>query len=183
MRKDLGVKTFLYPQPVLILSTYDQNGTPNAMNAAWGGIADDDEIMVCLSSHKTTDNLAANPDCTIAIGTAEQVVACDYVGIATGNRVPDKLAKANWTTTKAAHVNAPIINELPLCIECTLHKVVDGCKYFFKIKNVSADDRILTNGKIDLAKFHPLTYSPADYGYYPLGAKVGNAFADGKKIK
>ena len=153
------------------------------MNAAWGGMADDNEIMICLSSHKTTANLAATKACTIAMADVDNVVPGDYVGIASGNNVTDKIAKAGWTVTKSAVVNAPIINELPLTLECTFIKVVDGVKYFFQIQNVSADERILTDGKVDLTKFHPITYDPAGHGYYALGTKVGQAFADGNKLK
>lgn len=183
MKKSLGIKPYIFPQPVLILGTYDQNGQANAMNAAWGGMADDNEIMICLSNHKTTANLAATKACTIAIGDIKNLVPCDYVGVTSGNNVTDKIAKAGWTITKSATVNAPIINELPLTLECTLVKVIDGIKYFFRIENLLADESILTDGKIDLTKFQPITYDPAQHGYYALGAKVGQAFADGLKIK
>ena len=183
MKKSLGVKPYIFPQPVLIIGTYDANGQPNAMNAAWGGMADDNEIMICLSSHKTTANLAINKACTIAMGDVANLVACDYVGITSGNNTPDKFTKTGWTTTKSTYVNAPIINELPLTLECTLVKIVDGVKHFFRIENVTADERILTDGKVDLTKFQPITYDPANHGYYALGAKVGQAFSDGRKIK
>ncbi|MCM1404244.1 MAG: flavin reductase family protein [Prevotella sp.] len=182
MKKSLGVKPYIFPQPVLIIATYDENGHPNAMNAAWGGMADDNEIMICLSQHKTTANLAINHACTIAMGDVAQVTACDYVGIASGNKVPDKIAKVGWTVTKSTTVNAPIINELPLTLECTLVKVIDDVKYIFRIENVLADEKILTDGQVDLKKFHPITYDPAQHGYYALGAKIGQAFADGRKI-
>ena len=183
MKKSLGVKTYIFPPPVLIIATYDENGQPNAMNAAWGGIANNDEIMICLGTHKTTANLAINQACTIAMGDANHVAACDYVGIVSANSTPDKFAKTGWTTTKSNLVNAPIINELPLTLECTLIKIVDDEKYFFHIENVIADENILTDGKIDLNKFQPITYDPAGHGYYTLGAKVGQAFAAGRKIK
>ncbi len=182
MKKSLGVKTYIFPQPVLIIGTYDTNGQPNAMNAAWGGIANDNEIMICLGNHKTTANLAITKACTISIGDADNVMACDYVGMTSGNNTPNKLVKAGWTTTKSAFVNAPIINELPLTLECSLIKVVDGLKYFFRIENVSADERILTNGKVDLTKFHPICFEPAGNGYYTLGSKVAQAFAAGRKL-
>jgi len=153
------------------------------MNAAWGGIADDDEIYICLAEHKTTKNLAKNKDCTISIGTKETVKECDYFGIVSGNTVKNKIAKAGLTISKAKHVNAPIINELPLTIECRLEKIIDDYKYFFKIINVSVDESILTNGKIDLDKIHPIAYDPQNYGYYELGNKVGQAFKDGIKYK
>lgn len=184
MRKDLGVKTYLYPLPVMIIGTYDKNGKANAMNAAWGGIADYDKIIVCLGEHKTTDNIAINNDFTISIGDAEHVVECDYVGIVSQNDVPNKMEKANFTVTKAKYVNAPIINELPLCIECQLIKILEDDLYLGKIVNVNADESILDeHGKISLEKFIPISYDPSSHGYYKVQGKVGTAFSDGNKLK
>lgn len=184
MRKDLGVKTYLYPQPVMIIATYDKDGKPNAMNAAWGGIADYDKIIVCLANHKTTDNIAINNDFTISIGDAKHVAECDYVGIVSQNDEPNKMEKANFTVTKAEHVNAPIINELPLCIECKLIKILEGELYLGKIINVNADEAILDeNGKVSLEKFIPISYDPSTHGYYKVQGRVGNAFSDGNKLK
>lgn len=184
MRKNFGAKTYLYPQPVMIIATYDENGKPNAMNAAWGGIVGSNEIIFDLGSHKTTDNIIHNKAFTVAVGDVDHVIECDYIGIVSANNVPDKLEKAGFTTVKSEFVNAPIINELPLSLECELVKVVDDSKFIGEIKNVSADEKILdSDGKIDLTKFAPITYDPANYGYYRLGEKVGNAFSDGKKLK
>lgn len=184
MRKDLGVKTYLYPQPVMIIATYDKDGKPNAMNAAWGGIADYDKIIVCLANHKTTDNIAINNDFTISIGDAKHVAECDYVGIVSQNDEPNKMEKANFSVTKAEHVNAPIINELPLCIECKLIKILEDELYLGKIINVNADDAILDeNGKVSLEKFIPISYDPSTHGYYKVQGRVGNAFSDGNKLK
>ena len=184
MRKNLGAKSYLYPQPVMIIATYDGDGKANAMNAAWGGIVGSNEIIFDLGSHKTTDNILRNKAFTVAVGDVEHVVECDYVGIVSGNDASDKMSKAGFTTVKSEFVNAPIINELPLSLECELIKVVDGSKFIGEIKNVSADESILDeNGKIDLTKFAPITYDPSGFGYYRLGEKVGNAFSDGKKLK
>ena len=183
-RKDFGAKTYLYPQPVLIIGTYDENSKPNAMNAAWGGIVGSDEIIVDLGSHKTTDNINKTKAFTISVADAEHTVSSDYVGVVSGNKEPDKLEKAGFTTTKSAFVNAPIINELPLTLECELKTVVDGNKYIGTIKNVSADESILgEDGQIDLNKFSPITYDPVHHGYYKMGEKVGDAFKDGFKLK
>lgn len=184
MRKNLGAKSYLYPQPVMIIATYDEDGKANAMNAAWGGIVGSNEIIFDLGSHKTTDNILRNKAFTVAVGDVEHVVECDYVGIVSGNDASDKMSKAGFTTEKSELVNAPIINELPLSLECELIKVVDGSKFIGEIKNVSADESILDeNGKIDLTKFAPITYDPSGFGYYRLGERVGNAFSDGKKLK
>ena len=173
----------MFPMPVLILGTYDKDGNANAMNAAWGGIADDNQVWVCMSKHKTTENLEANKAATIAFGTVETLKSCDYVGIVSGNQDSDKIKKAGWTVTKSAAVNAPRFNELPLTLECRLLKVVDGEKHLFQIVNVVADEKILdSDGKVDLKKFHPITFDCAGHGYYALGEKVGNAFSDGRDL-
>lgn len=173
----------MFPMPVLILGTYDKDGNANAMNAAWGGIADDNQVWVCLSKHKTTENLELTKEATIAFGTAETVKACDYVGIVSANKEADKIKKAGWTVTKSKNVNAPLFNELPLTLECRLLKVVDGEKYLFQIVNVVADEKILdADGKVDLNKFHPIAFDCAKHGYYELGKKVGDAFKDGRDL-
>ena len=121
MRKNFGSKTWLYPMPVFIVAAYDENGVPNAMNAAWGGIYTDNEVGICLSEgHKTTQNILATKAFTVSMGTAEFVTACDYVGIVSGNKEPDKLQKAGFHTQKSIYVNAPIIEELPMTLECEL---------------------------------------------------------------
>lgn len=184
MRKNFGAKPYLFPQPVMILGTYDENGKANAMNAAWGGIIGANEIIVDLSSHKTTDNIRKNKAFTVNVADVEHTTACDFVGIVSANNVPDKMEKAGFTTVKSQYVNAPIINELPLTLECVLKQELDGGKFVGEIKNVSADEKILgEDGEIDLSKFSPITYDPVHHGYYRLGERVGAAFKDGEKLK
>ena len=183
MRKNLGSKPLLYPQLVMIIGTYDADGKPNAMNAAWGGVADYDKVMVCMSNHKTTDNIALTKEFTISIADAAHVVECDYVGIVSANTQPNKMEISKLTTSKAEFVNAPIINELPLCLECKLVKIVDEDLYIGQIVNVNADESILDeNGKVSLEKFIPISYDPSTHGYYKVQGRVGNAFSDGKKL-
>ncbi len=183
MRKDFGAKPFLFPQPVMIIGTYDENGKANAMNAAWGGIVGMDEIVVDLGSHKTTDNLMKTKAFTVSIADAEHMLACDYVGIVSGHKEPRKMEKAGFTTEKSKFVNAPVILELPLVLECELIKVEDGSKFFGRIVNVNADEKILgSDGQIDLGRFSPIIYDTVHYGYYALGKRVGTAFQDGKKL-
>jgi flavin reductase (DIM6/NTAB) family NADH-FMN oxidoreductase RutF len=150
MRKNFGAKTWLYPMPVLIVGTYDENGTPNAMNAAWGGIYDTNQIMLCLADdHKTTENIRKTGAFTVSFATAKAVVPCDYVGIVSANDVPDKFAKAGFHATKSAYVNAPIIEELPMTVECKLIKFNEDGICIGEIVNVSADESILDgNGKV-----------------------------------
>lgn len=184
MRKNFGAKPWLYPQPVMIIGTYDENGKANAMNAAWGGIVGMNEIVVDLGSHKTTDNILKTKAFTVSVADTEHMVACDYVGVVSANNEPDKMKKAGFTTSKSEFVNAPMINELPLVLECELKQVIDGSKFIGEIKNVSADESILgEDGEVDLDKFHPITYDTVHYGYYELGKRVGNAFKDGMQLK
>ena len=171
--------------PVLIIAAYDEEGVPNAMNAAWGGMFTDEHIGICISQgHKTTKNILATRAFTVSMATAEQVVACDYVGIVSGNRERDKVAKAGFTTERSEVVNAPIIKELPMTLECEMVSYdEENCHLVGRIVNVSADESILTDGKIDYAKLRPITYDPVNHHYVELGAKAGNAFSDGKKLK
>lgn len=184
MRKDLGVKPYLYPQLVMIIGTYDEAGKPNAMNAAWGGMADFNKVMVCMSHHKTTENIEVTKEFTISIGDVNHVIECDYVGIVSQNKEPNKMEKSGFTTTKAKYVNAPIINELPLCLECKLIKIVEEDLYIAEIVNVNASEEILDEkGNVSLEKFIPISYDPSTHGYYKVSGRVGNAFSDGNKLK
>ena len=186
MRKSFGAKPLIYPQPVLIIASYDEAGVPDAMNAAWGGISEENEISMCLSAdHKTTKNILARRAFTVSMADADHVTACDYVGIASGNDTPDKLEKAGFHVTKSELVDAPVIDELPMAIECKLvsYDESTGCM-IGEIVNVSADESVLgADGKIDPAKLKPITFDPVNHAYLVLGEKVGNAFQDGLSIQ
>ena len=185
MRKDFGVKSWFYPLPVLIIGTYDANGKADAMNAAWGGLYDSNLVELCLSEgHKTYKNIIEKKAFTISFATANTVKASDYVGIVSARNEENKMEKAGFTTTKSEFVNAPIINELPLTIECELKEVIQGSKFLGEIKNVNVDESVLgEDGEIDLNKFTPITYDPVHHYYVELGDVVGKAFNDGKKLK
>ena len=185
MRKNFGVKPMVYPMPVFILGTYDEYGVPNAMNAAWGGISEENEITVCVSAdHKTTRNFLKTGAFTVSMATADTVAQCDYVGVVSGNKVPDKLARCGFHTTKSELVDAPLIDELPMALECRLISYdPESCRLVGEIVNVCADESVLTNGKIDPAKLRPITFDPANNAYLVLGDKVGNAFSDGLKLR
>jgi flavin reductase (DIM6/NTAB) family NADH-FMN oxidoreductase RutF len=185
MRKNFGAKTWLYPMPVLIVGTYDETGVPNAMNAAWGGIYDTNQVMVCLADdHKTTENIKKTGAFTVSFATAKTVVPCDYVGIVSANDIPDKFERAGFHATRSEFVNAPIIEELPLVLECKLVSYDTDTEICIgEVINVSVDEKILDeNEKVDLRKFAPISYDCGGHGYYKLGEKVGNAFSDGKKL-
>ena len=186
MRKNFGVKPACYPMPVYIIGTYGADGTPNAMNAAWGGISEEDEISICISAgHKTTANILQRKAFTVSMATADQVTACDYVGIVSGNKVPDKFARAGFHQEKSEFVDAPIILELPMALECELISYnPDSCRLVGRIVNVSANESVLgENGKVDPKKLQPITFDPMNNEYLLLGEKAGNAFRDGAVLR
>lgn len=184
MRKNFGAQSDVYPMPVFIVAAYDEEGRPNCMNAAWGGIYESNQIMVCISEgHKTTKNIKVSKAFTVSIADAKHVVEADYVGVASGNKVPDKMEKAGLTTVRSQFVNAPIINEFPMTVECELLKFNEDGICIGRIINISADESVLgDDGLIDPVKLQAITFDPVHNAYLKLGEKVGNAFSDGKKL-
>ena len=186
MRKNFGAKAICYPMPVYIIGTYNEDGTPNAMNAAWGGISEETELSICVDSgHKTAQNILARKAFTVSMATVDTVTACDYVGIVSGNKDPDKFARAGFHATKSQFVDAPLIDELPMVLECKLISYdPESCRLVGEIVNVSADESVLgADGKIDVSRLRPITYDPIHHHYLALGEKVGQAFQDGLALK
>ena len=185
MRKNFGAKPYTYPQPVFIIATYGEDGESDAMNAAWGGISDAKEISMCISAgHKTTKNIRAKKAFTVSMADARHVAECDYVGLASGNTVKGKLEKAGFHTVPSEFVDAPVIEELAVCAECRL-KSYDAStgRLVGEIVNVSVDESALDeNGNVDVSKVRPITFDPFNNAYVELGAVVGTAFSDGKKL-
>ena len=178
MRKDFGSKSYTYPQPVLMIATYGEDGKPDVMNAAWGGI--------CVSeNHKTTENILKKGAFTVSMADVDHMTACDYVGIVSGNKEPDKFAKAGFTAEKSEKVDAPIIKELPICVECKLKSYdKETCRLVGEIVNVSVDERVLDEkGNVDVVKAAPITFDPFNNAYIRLGEKVGDAFKAGAALK
>lgn len=184
MRKSFGAKPFIYPMPVLIIASYDEAGVPNAMNAAWGSAADMNRIAIYVShGHKTMKNILSRKAFTVSIADVKNTLAADYVGVVSGNTVPDKLEKCGWHCTKSENVDAPLIDELPMSLECRLVSYDTESELLIgEIVNVCADESVLSAGHIDPAKLQPITYDPVNHDYLALGLKVGNAFEDGKKL-
>jgi len=186
MRKNFGAKPMCYPMPVYIIGTYGADGTPDAMNAAWGGISEDTEISICVSAeHKTTENLLARKAFTVSMATAKYMAACDYVGIVSGTKVPDKFARAGFHATRSEFVDAPLIDELPMALECVVKSYdPETCRLVGRIVNVCVEESVLgDNGKMDVQKLQPITYDPMNHHYLVLGEKVGQAFHDVATLK
>lgn len=185
MRKDFGVKSWFYPLPVLIIATYDENGNADAMNAAWGGLYDSNQVILCLSAdHKTTKNIHLKKAFTVSFADASHVVESDYVGVVSANQIANKMENAKFTTTKSDIVNAPIINELSVALECRFVKTTEDGNIIGEIMNVSVDDKVLNDdGNIDVEKLQVISFDPANNAYHVMGKKVGNAFKDGNQLK
>ena len=183
MRKNFGSKPWIYPEPVLIIGTYDENNNPNAMNAAWGGVYDYDKLEVNLAEHKTTENLRIKKAFTVSMATKSTLVPSDFVGIVSGTKDPDKMKKAGLTAIKSEFVDAPIFAEYPLTFECEVESLGADLRLVGKIINVSADESILTNGKIDPKKLEAISFDAVNNKYLLVSDVVGNAFKDGLKLK
>ena len=186
--KSFGQKPWMLPQPVLIIGTYNIDGTPNAMNAAWGGQWDAKEIMISMGSHTTTENLARCNEFTIAFASKDTLVASDFVGIVSAKNDPLKIPKTGWTTIKSENVNAPVFTDFPMTMECRILRKIDeseeGYYIVAEIVNILVDEKYIgEDGKPDVEKMELITYEPIHHGYVALGNRVGNAFSDGKQLK
>ena len=184
MKKNFGNKNWMFPMPVLMIGTYGEDGTPDVMNAAWGGITLEDEITICIdTSHKTWANIAARKAFTVAFGTADTVASCDYLGLVSGNKASDKVAKSGFTLVKSVFVDAPVINELPLVLECELVSMnEENCNVVGKIVNCAVEESAMTYGKPDAAKMKPICFDPCQHVYRIMGDVVANAFSIGKGL-
>lgn len=182
-RKNFGASHALMttPQPCVMIATWDKDHTPDVMMAAWAGQYDHNQIVVSLSKHKTTDNLELTGAFTVSFADIRTVAESDYLGIVSGNNVPDKVAKAGFTITPSPNVDAPIINEYPLTLECKVVSWKDGI-LVGEVVNMSADESILTDGKVDLAKLQPIVFDAAGMCYRAIGDVVGGAWNAGKKF-
>lgn len=184
MRRNFGKKTIITPLPVVIIGTYDENGVPNAMNAAWAGQVDEHQIIISLAKHKTTDNLLLKKEFTVSFATADTAVASDYFGIESGSGI-DKIAKAGFHAVKGEFTDAPVFAEYPLTLECRVIEMKpdgDGYLLIGETVNMTADESILTDGTVDLGKMKPIMFDSAMNKYRVIGEIVCDAFAAGSEL-
>ncbi|HAE51848.1 MAG TPA: flavin oxidoreductase [Ruminococcus sp.] len=187
MRKDLGKQPAVFPMPVLIIAAYDENGTVQVMNAAWGSICDMDKIALFIDEeHATTKAIRKTKAFTVSLADKEHMDAADYYGIATGNKMKDKFEKSGYHAEKSKYVNAPVITEFPVALECELAEITETENLHAvvgKILNVSADENVISdNGKIDPVKLNALIFDQFRSGYYVATEKVGQAWNAGKEM-
>lgn len=184
MRKDLGVLQAVCPMPVLMVAAYDENGKVNVMNCAWGQISAMDKIMLFIDeSHKTTKNLRQAKAFTVSLADRAHMKEADFFGIASGNDMEDKFERSGLHAVKSEKVNAPVITEFPVCMECELDEAASAGCIVGTIVNVNADEKVIDgSGKIDPAKVDALAFDQFQNGYYALGEKVGEAWAAGMEL-
>ena len=184
MRKDFGVKPWLFPQPVLIIGTYDKNKKANAMNAAWGGTYDFDKVVISLSKHQTTENLKVSKAFSLSFATKKTATASDYVGIVSQTKEPNKLEKAGLSPLPSSKVNAPLFKEYPLSLECEVYKFDEEEGVLIgKVVNVSVDESIIKEGKIDTTSLEAIVFDPINNKYRLVGEEVADAFKVGMSLK
>lgn len=187
MGTKLNITEGISPMPALMIGTYSEDGSVNVMNAALGTMQERDIVALNLTeTHKTVQNIKAQGGFTVSIADAAHMVEADYFGVESGNRVTDKFARSGLTASKAETVDAPVINEFPICLECQFIEYQDGeygCGVIGKVVNVTADERIMMNGRIDMARVQAMAFDPYTHGYYKVTERVGEAFKDGLKLK
>ena len=187
MKKNIKVTEAIFPMPVLMIATYNEDNSINVMNAAWGTMIDRDVVGLNLTeSHKTVQNIKERKAFTISIADANHVKEADYFGVVSGNNIPNKFENSGLTAIKSSNVDAPIINEFPLCIECEFIEYQDnpyGIGVIGKVVNVSANEEVLNGDNVDITKVEAIAFDPYSHGYYKVTDRVGNAFKDGLELK
>ena len=187
MRKNIKTTEAIFPMPVLMIATYNEDGSVNVMNAAWGMMIDRTHVALNLTeTHKTVKNIKERKAFTVSIADSKHVVEADYFGVESGNNTKNKFDNSKLTSTKSENVDAPIINEFPICMECEFVEYQDGeygCGVVGKVVNVTADENVMDGEKVDISKVEAIAFDPYTHGYYKVTERVGEAFSDGLKLK
>ena len=184
MRKSIKTTEAIFPMPVLMIATYNDDGTIDVMNAAWGTMFERDEVILNLTeSHKTVKNIRKRGAFTVSIANAKNVIAADYFGMVSGNNTPNKFENSGLTAVKSENIDAPIINEFPICLECELLDGESNWGIVGKVVNTSVDEKVMQDDKVDINLLEAIAFDPYTHGYYKVSERVGNAFSDGMKLK
>lgn len=187
MRTKINITEGIFPMPVLMIATYNEDGSVNVMNAAWGTMQTRGNVALNLGEgHKTVKNIKERGAFTVSIADEAHMVEADYFGVESGNDVADKFERSGMTATKSENVDAPVINEFPLCLECEFIEYQDneyGCGVIGKVVNVTADESVMVDGKLDMSLVNAIAFDPYTHGYYKVAERVGEAFRDGLKLK
>ncbi len=187
MRKNIKTTESIFPMPVLMIATYNEDGSVDVMNAAWGTMLERDHVILNLTeTHKTVKNIKQRKAFTVSIADSKHVVEADYFGVVSGNNTPNKFENSGLTVTKSENVDAPIINEFPICMECEFVEYQDdkyGCGVIGKVVNVTADEKVMNGDNVDVELVNAIAFDPYTHGYYKVTNRVGEAFKDGLKLK
>ena len=183
MRKNIKTTEAIFPMPVLMVATYNEDGSIDVMNAAWGTMLERDKVILNLTeTHKTVQNIKGRKAFTVSIADSKHVIEADYFGVASGNNTPNKFENSKLTAVKSENVDAPIINEFPICIECEFIEYGD-CGVIGKVINTSVDESVMDGDKVDIEKLSAIAFDPYTHGYYTVTKRVGDAFKDGLQLK
>ncbi len=183
MRKNIKTTEAIFPMPVLMVATYNEDGSVDVMNAAWGTMLESNQVMLNLTeTHKTVKNIKERKAFTVSIADSKHVVEADYFGIASGNNTPNKFENSKLTATKSENVDAPIINEFPICMECEFIEYGDY-GVIGKVINTSVDESVMDGDRLNIEKLSAIAFDPYTHGYYKVTERVGNAFKDGLQLK
>lgn len=187
MRKILKQTEGIFPMPVLMVATYNEDGSVNVMNAAWGTMQARDHVALQLTeSHKTVKNIKERKAFTVSIADAAHVVEADYFGVVSGNHESKKFENSGMTTTKSEMVDAPVINEFSICMECEFIEYqanTYGCGVIGKVVRITADESVMNGDTIDMSLVNAIAFDPYTHGYYKVTERVGEAFKDGLQLK
>ena len=187
MKKQITTTEAIFPMPVLMVATFNEDGSVDVMNAAWGTMLSRDMVALNLTeTHKTVSNIKERKGCVVHIADARHVTEADYFGIVSGNKENNKFEKSGMTFTKSERVDAPVINEFPIAIECEFVEYQSdetGLGVIGKVVATSADEEILKDGKVDIDLLGAIAFDPYTHGYYKVGGRVGEAFKEGAKLK
>ncbi len=187
MRKNIKTTEAIFPMPVLMIATYNQDGSVDVMNAAWGMMLSRNQVMLNLTeTHKTVKNIKERKAFTVSIADSKHVVEADYFGVVSGNNDPKKFENSGLTSTKSENVDAPIINEFPICMECEFVEYQSdelGGGVVGKIVNVTADESVMNGENVDISLVDAIAFDPYTHGYYKVKERVGEAFKEGFKLK